>query len=157
MTELPDIISSPVINQQWDSFWNELPETVQQLPEKPLLVLSQAYTDGSAEAIQLQKMLQACTLTESSYNIVQLSSAQNIPWHKLKEQFKPKTVLLLGVIPEQLGISAMFRLFMPNNFDSAIWIAGLSLTELEKQPEAKKQLWQNGLKPVFVDKTIGNF
>jgi len=157
MTELPDIISSPVIDRQWDSFWNELPKAVRQLPEKQLLVLSQAYTDGSAEAIQLQKMLQACTLTESSYNIIQFQPAQHLPWHKLRDHFKPKAVLLLGITPQQLGIAAMFRLFTPNNFDGIIWIAGLSLTELEKQPEAKKQLWQNGLKPVFVDKTTGSF
>ena len=154
MSELPDIIKSDIINKDWDIFWEHSSAGFE---EKPVLVISSSYERGTSEDIQLQKILQACALTTEQYNILQVNEGQHISWHQLRDLTKPKVVILLGVMPEQLGISAMFRLFVPNSFNERIWIAGLSLAELEKQPEAKKQLWGNGLKPVFVDKTIGNF
>jgi len=56
------------------------------------------------------------------------------------------------VHPKQLGISVLFRLFAPNHFNEKIFIAAPSLAEMEQQPDAKKQLWGQGLKPVFIDK-----
>jgi len=58
-------------------------------------------------------------------------------------------VILAGILPIQLGISAMFRLNEPNKYGDCIWIPTLALTELDKLPEMKKQLWNMGLKPVF--------
>ena len=55
-------------------------------------------------------------------------------------------------MPQQLGIAAMFRLNEPNRFNERIFIPTLSIPDLEKQPDAKKQLWLGGLKPVFADK-----
>jgi hypothetical protein len=108
---------------------------------------------GDQDQVQLNKMLQACQLTEEQFYILHIDKPW--PWHKLREKLKPKVVLLLGVHPNELGISALFRLFIPNHFDDCLWIPSLSLADLEKQPDTKKQLWIHGLKPVFVDKTIG--
>jgi hypothetical protein len=157
MSEFPDIIKSDIINKEWDIFWLDKPGLIASLSEKPLLIITEEFGQNSSEELQLQKMLQACTLSTEQYNIIQVKATEQLPWHKLRDYLNPKIILLLGIIPEQLGISAMLQLYLPNRFNDRIWIAGLSLTELEKQPEAKKQLWQNGLKPVFVDKTIGNF
>lgn len=152
MNEVPGIINSKIISDEWDGLWEEpaLPEIYK--TTATVLVITKPYEPGSGEDVQLQKMLQACKLGDDDYNILQLDDTKPVAWYRIKEKWQPRYVLLLGVLPAQLGISAMFGLFHPNRFGGCTWIPGLSLQELEKQPEAKKQLWQNGLKPVFVDK-----
>lgn len=151
MADQQNIIQSKIVDTEWDAFWQELPANVAMLQPKDSLVLSLPYATSSAEDVQLNKMLQACQLAD--YNVVQMEAGQKLAWHRLKSKLSPRHILLLGILPEQLGISALFRLFSPNHFDECTWIPGLSLTEMESQPEVKKQLWLNGLKPVFVDKT----
>lgn len=99
-----------------------------------------------------KKMMQACQLNEGDYNILTLTENETVAWHSIRDSLHPQYVILLGIMPQLLGISALFSLFYPNRFNDCIFISGLSLQESEKQPEAKKQLWLNGLKPVFVDK-----
>ena len=149
MEYLPNIINSPVVGTEHDMFWNELPPETGNLTPADTLVISISYEAGSSEEVQLQKILQACKLQQGDYNIVKIAETAALPWYKLRDALKPKTILLFGVTPQQLGITAMFRLFAPNHFNDCKWVASPSLTELEKQPEAKKQLWQYGLKPVF--------
>lgn len=149
MEYLPNIIKSPVIDRELDGFWNDLPAEIQTFPQAGVLVISTTYETGSAEETQLHKILQACKLAAGSYNIVKIEPASTLPWYKLRDVLQPKTILLFGVMPQQLGISAMFRLFTPNNFNDCVWVASPSLPELETQPDAKKQLWQIGLKPIF--------
>jgi hypothetical protein len=153
MSDIPDIIDTPIVTSNWDAFWQAgaLPQPVD------VLVVSQPYEAGSKEETQLHKMLQACLLDLRQCHILHLTAEENIAWHQLRDAATPKAVLLLGIHPQQLGISAMFRLFTPNKFDDRIWVASPSLAELELQPDAKKQLWVNGLKPVFVDKSTGIF
>ncbi|WP_276134392.1 hypothetical protein [Polluticoccus soli] len=151
MTDFPNIIESKIISQEYNDLWSELklPATVNEVAKT--LVLCAAYAAGGAAEMQLTKMMQACKLTETDYNTIQVEEGKAIAWHQLRDALKPKYVVLLGVHPQQLGISALFHLFAPTRFNDTIWIAGPSLQDLEKQPEAKKQLWLNGLKPVFVD------
>lgn len=152
MSDFPDIISTAIIDNKQDEFWRALPPEVSQLPQKDTMVITLpmlANEDG-----QLQKMMQACKLDAKDYNVVQMKESEPISWHQLRDTLKPGTVLLLGVLPEQLGISAQFYMFAPNRFSDCIWIAAPSLAQLEQQPDAKKQLWTTGLKPVFVDKTV---
>lgn len=154
MSDLPNILETPVITNNWDIFWD-----ADNLPKQQaeVLVITNPYAPGSPEDTQLQKMLQACQLDMRECCIFAMHINVQAAWHRLRDAVAPKAILLLGVSPQQLGISAMFRLFSPNKFDERIWIASPSLTELEQQPEAKKQLWVNGLKPVFVDKSTGMF
>lgn len=149
MEYLPGIIISPVVGQENDGFWDALPPEISNLSPAGVVVISLSYQPGSAEEVQLQKILQACKLGTGSYNIVKVAGGETLPWYRLRDALLPKTVLLFGVMPQQLGISAMFRLFTPNSFNDCTWVASPSLTELETQPDAKKQLWQVGLKPIF--------
>jgi hypothetical protein len=153
MTDNLNIIKSKIVSSNWDIFWadtiaDELPKTT--------LVLSTPYQAGSAEEAQLQKILQACALTADSYHIIQVEAEQQVSWHRVRDKIKPEFVILFGVMPQQLGIAAMFRLNEPNRFNDCIWVPTLSIQDLEKQSDAKKQLWINGLKPVFVDKVFEN-
>ena len=156
MSEYQDIITTDIITATVDTFWENDRLSVPEGAEKAVLILSNSYFAGSPEETQLNKMLQACGLDNEKYNIIQLADNENIAWHKLKYKFKSKYIFLIGLLPAQLGIAAVFNIHAPNRFDDTIWIPSLSIAELEKNPEMKKQLWLNALKPVFVDKSFGN-
>lgn len=151
MSDFPNIIGSKIISSEYDAFWSEFKLPADLNEQAPTLVLCTWHAAGSAEDVQLRKMMQACKLAETDYNIVQTEEGKAIAWHQLRDRLKPKYVILLGISPHQLGISATFHLYTPNRFNDCTWIAGPSLAELEQQPEAKKQLWLHGLKPAFVD------
>jgi hypothetical protein len=151
MTDFPNIIESKIISREFDALWEEL-----QLPgvineQAKTLVICTVYAAGGPEEAQLRKMMQACKLAETDYIVVQPEEGKPVAWHQLRDRLQPKYVLLLGVHPLQLGISALFHLYAPTRFNDTVWICGPSLQDMESQPDAKKQLWLNGLKPVFVD------
>jgi hypothetical protein len=151
MTDFQNIISSKIVGSEWNDLWKEF-DISGFSKTANTLVVSTPYATGSAEEMQLQKMMQACKLADTDYNVLQLEEGKPIAWHALRDGLKPAYILLLGITPQQIGISAMFSLYYPNRFNDCVFIPGLSLQESEKQAEAKKQLWLNGLKPVFVDK-----
>jgi hypothetical protein len=155
MISNPDIIKTKIVGSEWDVYWEELSADIAG-GKADTLVLSQPFEQSGSEEVQLGKILQACKLAAEQYQVIKIESTQQIPWHKLREAVQPKVVILFGIMPNQLGISATFQLYQPNRFNDCIWVASPSLTELETNGEAKKQLWQLGLKPVFEDKTIGN-
>ena len=156
MKDIPIIIETDIISDEWNTFWDSLSETKGPLAPKRVLVLSGPYGPTSSESQQLQKMMQACNLTEDRYNVIQLVDDEDIAWHQLQYHLKPYVIILLGIHPSRLGISALFRINEPNNYNECIWIPSLSLSELEINPEVKKLLWLQGLKPVFVDKNFGD-
>ena len=151
-----DIIRTSIVDPASDVFWNYTATLTKENATKPVLILVQAYPVGSADELQLQKMLGACGLKEEQYNIILLADGQKAAWHSLREELDPKVIFLIGVTPEQLGISALFQAHVPNNFNDRVWLPTLSLSELEQQPATKKQLWQSGMKPIFIDKAFGN-
>lgn len=155
MSDFPNIISSKIISSEWNDFWSEvkLPENIN--TGAKTLLLSTYFTAGGAEDTQLKKMMQACQLAETDYNVVQAEEGKVLPWHQLRSSLNPDYIVLLGITPNQLGIAAIFNFFYPTRFNDRIFIAAPSLQELEKQPDTKKQLWANGLKPAFVDKVYG--
>ena len=154
MADNLNIIKSKIVSSDWDTFWQQ--NVIADELQKSTLVVSTPYQSGSPEEIQLQKILQACTLTPDTYHIVQLDPTQEASWHIIRDKIKAQYVIIFGIMPQQLGISAMFKLNEPNRFNDCIFVPTLSLQELEKQPEAKKGLWLNALKPVFVDKAFDN-
>lgn len=151
MTDFPKIFTTEIIDTETDIFWQENTVLPEGLSTAQTLIITQQYTTGSQEEIQLKKIMNACQLSEEDYNIIHLAADEKTAWHKLKEALHPQKVITFGIHPKKLGITALFRLNAPNHFDSATFIPTLSLTELEQQPQAKKDLWTNALKPLFVD------
>lgn len=151
MEGLPNIINTDIVKQDWDSFWQDMKEPGNTVTKK-VLVVSVPFIPNSAEDIQLQKMLQACKLTAEDYDVFQVPENQNIAWHKLRDYFKPKMILLLGVTPQDLGISALFKFNEACSFNDVLWLATVSLSAMEQQPDLKVQLWNSGLKPIFIEK-----
>lgn len=155
MKDIPIIIETDILSDEWNTFWDKLPETKGPLEPKKVLILSAPFGANTSEATQLQKMMQACNIREDQYNVLQLNEGEDIAWHQLQFHLKPGVILLLGIQPSRLGVSALFRINEPNRYNECIWIPSLSLSELELNPEVKKQLWLQALKPVFVDKSYG--
>lgn len=155
MKDIPIIIETDILSDEWNTFWDKLPETKGPLEPKKVLILSAPFGANTSEATQLQKMMQACNMREDQYNVLQLNEGEDIAWHQLQFHLKPGAVLLLGIQPSRLGVSALFRINEPNRYNECTWIPSLSLSELELNPEVKKQLWLQALKPVFVDKSYG--
>jgi hypothetical protein len=154
MNEFPDIINSQIVSNEYDVFWTT-PDELAQLTPRKVLVASTPFLPGSAEETQLKKMLQACQLREEDYHIVQFSDDMQIAWHALRDQLGVKSVLLLGVTPVQLGVSAQLMPHQLSRFNDCNWIVTDSLEVLIQRPEIKAHLWNYGLKPAFVDKVYG--
>jgi len=152
-----NIIKSDLISAKYDALWQDIAPVIKDATPKPVLVLINNYAPGSPDEAQVLKMMESCKLGPEQYNIIQIGTDQQIAWHKLRDQLDPKIVLLIGILPVQLGISSLFKLNIPNHFNDRIWLATLSLSELEKYPDVKKQLWINGMKPVLADKTYVDF
>jgi len=154
-----NLIRTDLVDTATDVFWEDVSQLTKEAATRPLLVLVKTYAPGSADGSQLQKMLDACGLKQEQYHIIQMSEDEKASWPGLREQLDPKVIFLIGVMPAQLGISALFQAHVANNFNDRIWLPTLSLAELEQQPAIKKQLWTGGMKPVFVDRKelgIGN-
>jgi hypothetical protein len=113
------------------------------------------FAQGSAEEIQLKKMLQACQLQEEDYNIIQFNEDIKLAWHLLRDTLKIKTIILLGVSPDQLGVSAQFMPHQVSRFNGCVWIVTGSLEQLMQHQDIKGHVWSYGLKPVFIDKVFG--
>ncbi len=143
------LIHSKIVPADQNIFWDTLPDAWLSLPACRCLVLTQAYPSGSAEEQTLVRMLGACHLSPEQYHILSFQPNQRVAWHKLRSRFEPEFVLLLGIYPASLGIAALFHIHDPNNYDGSCFIPALSLTEMEKNAEAKKDFWLKGLKPTF--------
>ena len=152
-----NIIGSEIVSSSEDLFWHEPEFEFENSGSKRVLIVVSACEPGSQEDRQLTKMLEACKLDKSQYNVVRLAGGLRTAWYRLRVQLQPRVVFLIGVLPEQLGVSAYFKLNEPNHFNDCLWLPSLSLAELDQHAQAKTQLWTNGMKPVFVDKKYGEF
>lgn len=151
-----NLLKTEIVNPAFDKLWDDVPFSRDITAPKPVLVLVCNCDEGSADDIQLKKMLDAARLNPDQYHVVRMHDEMTA-WHKLREHLQPKIVFLIGVPPVQLGVSALFAVNAPNNFDDCIWLPTASISELSKHPEAKKQLWENGMKPLFIDKVYTGF
>lgn len=151
MTDFPRIINTEIIDTETDVFWHSNTTSYENVSPKNILILSKKFDEQSAEHSQLIKILDACKLKSDAYNLLQFAENEKKAWHQLKVSAQPSVVILFGIHPTNLGVSALFRLNGINNFDGVTWIPTLSLQDLEQQPQAKKNLWGNALKPLFAD------
>jgi hypothetical protein len=155
MNEFPDIINSQIISSKWDIFWTMGDENINSLSPRPVLVVTAPFTTGSAEETQLKKMLQACELQEDDYHIIQAQPGTGLAWHWLRDHLQIKSLILLGIEPQQLGVSAQLMPHQLSRFNDTNWIVTGSLEQLIQYPDIKGHLWKYGLKPAFVDKVYG--
>jgi len=152
-----NIIKSDLVAMEYDIFWKDITPIVMNATPRPVLVLINESENNSQEDAQLLKMLDACKLAPEQYNIIRIRQDEQVAWHQLRDRLNPKIIFMIGILPVQLGISALFKLNQPNHFNDCVWLPTISIREQEQFPDVKKQLWLSGMKPVFVDKSFGAF
>lgn len=151
MTDIPKIIQTKIVSNKTDVFWGTS-DILKSVVPRTVLVITRPIDEDSAENEQLAKILAACKLQEEQYNIIQINSDEQLAWHQIKQAAQPAVIILFGIPPSELGISALFRFNNLNNYDKTQWIPTLALDKLEQDTEVKKQLWAGTLKPLFADK-----
>ena len=149
-----NIIRSNIADPKYDVLWEDISGLTQNASAKTVLIITNEYTAGGIEEIQLKKMLDACRLLPEQYNIITLKDGQMAAWHRMRDMLQPEIIFLIGIMPAQLGISALFQLHTANNFDGKTWLPTLSISELERQQEVKSQLWREGMRPLFIDNPL---
>ncbi len=150
-----NIINSEVISSELDVFWNTQNENVKTLSHVSVLVITAPITTETQRSL-LHKMIAACSLTTSHFAIVEISPNSPVAWYRLREASQARVVLIFGVPLPALGISVLFKACEPNRFDNRILIPAPALEFLEQNAELRKQLWQQGMKLVFIDHIYGN-
>ncbi len=146
---IPQIFNESIINSAVEDFWDN--NKVSALPQTELLILSNPYEKGSEEEEQLMKILKACNLEQEAYQTLILKPEEQLSWNLLKTQTKASKIILFGVVPKQLAISALFILHEVNKFDNALWMPIINLKALCANIELKKHLWNNVFKKVFLE------
>jgi DNA polymerase III psi subunit len=149
-----NIIKTELVDAHFDVLWEDITTLTGNAMPKPVLVIVNTYGTADGEEAQVKKMLDACKLLPEQYNILQMEYGQMVAWHQLRDRLQPEIIFLIGVLPAQLGISALFSMNYPNSFDGKTWLATVSIAELEKNAEVKKQLWQNGMQPTFIGRPL---
>ncbi len=144
---LPDVFNTPIIDAAVDQYWQQ--GRAIELSTSDTLVLSTPFVAGSADEVQLLKMLGACKLQSHQYQIFQLAETDQIAWHQLREATKATKVILLGILPAQLGIAAMMVAHEVNQFDAAQWMPTFSLAQIATNDALKKHLWVNVFQKVY--------
>ena len=144
---LPDIFNTELVSAAFDVFWED--ERIKKLPARDTLVFSLPFESGSVAETQLLKMLAACKLSAADYHIIQLAPDEKMAWHLLKSYTQASKIMLLGVLPAQLGIAAMMLANEVNQFDGAQWMPSLSLDQIAQNDALKKQLWVNVFQKVY--------
>ena len=147
-----NLINTGVISSANDIFWKDIPGTMLLTP-KPVLIIINEYEPGSADDTQLGRMMAASKITPDLYNVMQVVDGGQLAWHQLRDQLKPKIVFLIGIIPVQLGISVMFKLHLPNNFNGCTFIPTFALSDLRKNDDARQYLWENRHETIFLQIT----
>jgi hypothetical protein len=142
------LYNTKVVPSAADAQWVELPVPPNFIGAR-LLVITSPFAPGSAEEQTLQKMMAACKLGAEDYTILTVNEEAPYSWNKIAAAGAPEVVLMLGINPAVLSIHALFRLNAPNAFLGHTFIPSLSLSALEQNAAAKKDLWASGLKPIF--------
>ena len=149
-----NIFNSELLSADLDLFWDDVNALALNASPRPLLVIANEFAPDSNEEAQLKRMLEAeksCGLSPEQYNIICLKEGQKAAWYRFRELLDPKIVFLVGVLPSQLGIAALFAINTPNNYDGRVWLPTVPLRTLEQNGSLKSQLWNAGMKPLFKD------
>lgn len=142
-----EILNTPIIHSSIDAFWEK--QKAIDLTEKVAVVFTRPIASGSADELLITKMMAACGLKTDQYVMITMVENDRLAWHFVKEKTKAKKVLLFGINPEALGISALLVMNQINNFDAAQWLCTTTLSEVESTKGLKQHLWQNVFKPMF--------
>ncbi len=96
----------------------------------------------------LTGILTACKLTFSDVVVFNTASNLDYNYQKSVDHFKPKLVLILGTIHQKFNLPDYSDKYQPFENQNIQLVFGSSLTEISKDVNEKKALW-NCLKQIF--------
>ena len=141
---------------------NEIQQSADKKPElkdsalgnnqKQVLILvnypdSQVISD--TELNFLLTILNACKLTLNDVVIVNFAKEEKITYQKLVQEFKPKVVLLFGVMQASISMPVLFPDFQVQSFNDIRFLSSPPLQSLQQDDAIKRKLW-TGLKQLFL-------
>ena len=143
------LFNTKIIPATEDALWS-LPLELPDFDKIRVLIFSSPFQPGSAEEATLKKIMAACKLQESDFAVIQMQADEKISWQLLSGAGAPKSIILFGILPAQLGINALFVLNAANSFLDCTFIPSFGLSQIEMDKELKRSLWENALKPHFL-------
>jgi hypothetical protein len=96
----------------------------------------------------LTGILTACKLTFSDVVIFNTASNLDYIYQQTIDHFKPKLILALGTINQKFNLPDYSDKYQPIQYQNIQLVFGSSLTEISKDVNEKKALW-NCLKQIF--------
>lgn len=96
----------------------------------------------------LTGILTACKLTFSDVVVFNTASNLDYNYQKSVDHFKPKLILILGTINQKFNLPEFSDKYQPMINQNIQLVFGSSLTEISKDVNEKKALW-NCLKQIF--------
>ena len=134
------LFKAPLMPQQIDLLWQELPADWQGTVRLLLLCLPQP--PDSAALHMLHELAQkACGLQKHEYRILELPPETILAWSKLKSVFQPDFVFLFGLQPAALGIQAFMAFNFPNRFSDTVLILTSDAAAMAADKKLKNDLW----------------
>ena len=146
--DVVNILRSPVVPATADTDWLA-PQWLAAYHPAATVLMYQGKLSPAQETLAKRLLEQGCGLLPEAYTLVELPADTRLSWPLFKTYFQCKNVLLCGILPRQIGISALFAYNRPNHFDSATIIPTATLAEMDQQVAHKKQLFTAALQPVF--------
>ncbi|MBE2288722.1 MAG: hypothetical protein IAE95_04155 [Chitinophagaceae bacterium] len=150
------IINTDIISAANDVFWQDSSTVTNGLEKRPVLVLLGEADRKPELETQLVRMLDACKLQPADYNIIYLAEGQLVSWNHLRTAVDPYVILLFGLVPAQLGVAVMLRFLLPNRFNDTVWVPLPTVEMFAPQPDLKRRMWTEALKPVFEMEKFGS-
>lgn len=114
-----------------------------------IVVMEDAYDEPAAHF--LSKVLQAVQyeLSRDVFLLRLSAGAPAVSWASLQAVHTFERVLLFGVRPGQLGLSAVLRPYAPTRWVGIQWLVADALPDIASQQRLKGALW-SAMKAVFL-------
>lgn len=145
---MTSLFQAPLIPQQTDLLWQELPDDWQG-PVRLLLLCLPQPEDAPAVTMLHELAQKACGMRQEEYRILQVPPDALLPWSKLKCAFQPDFVFLFGLQPAALGIQAFMAFNFPNRFSDTVLVLTSDAAAMAADKKLKNDLWIHALKGLF--------
>lgn len=110
-----------------------------------IFMLQKEQTEANTQFIQ--KMMQACKLTETDYHLVLVPEESDLL--PIFNQAKKQVNILFGFNFQHDGFSMRREFFKPFRFQGNVLLLSNSISELINDAALKSNLWNQGLKALF--------
>jgi hypothetical protein len=139
------VLDAKIISAGEDRFWEDRDGILASLTPCNVLVVAAEPVDEA----MIERLVARCGSKPGEYAVVRVSAAGAPAWRQLQAAVIPQVVILLGVLPADLGVHALFVFCEPNRFGGALWLPGPSCAQMNGEVALRKQFWDKALAPAF--------